>query len=131
MDWDVSTVPDPQDPATFAASKLDWSERSEPPHAELLDLTTRLLEVRRTYPEFTDPRFDAGTAQSDNEGGWLLLERGSMTLAVNFANRPTTVPGIDGELSPVIVLGEVETAGTEVRLGPYSALAAQTPQPPR
>ena len=26
MDWDLATVPDPQDPATFERSKLDWSE---------------------------------------------------------------------------------------------------------
>jgi maltooligosyltrehalose trehalohydrolase len=131
MDWDLSTVPDPLDPATFATSKLDWSEPSRPANAELLDLTTRLLEIRKSYPDFTDPRFDAGAAESDDEAGWLLLERGSMTLVVNFADRPTTVPGVERELSPVLVLGEVEVAGTEVRLGPYSALAAQAPQPPR
>jgi maltooligosyltrehalose trehalohydrolase len=131
MEWDTSTVPDPQDPATFATSKLDWSELTEPPRSELLDLTTRLLKIRRTYPDFTDPRFDAGRAESDDEAGWLLLERGSTTLVVNFGDRSATVPVVGRELSPVIVLGKVEVADGKVRLGPYSALAAQTPQPPR
>jgi maltooligosyltrehalose trehalohydrolase len=130
MDWDLSTVPDPQDPATFAASKLDWSELSRSSHAEQLELITRLLEIRRTYPDFTDPSFDAGRAESDDEAGWLLLERGLMTLVVNFGDRPATV-GVERELSPVIVLGEVDVADVEVRLGPHSGLAAQTPQPPR
>ena len=31
MGWDPSVVPDPQDPATFERSKLDWSELSERP----------------------------------------------------------------------------------------------------
>jgi maltooligosyltrehalose trehalohydrolase len=131
MEWDTSAVPDPQDPATFAASKLDWSELTEPPQSQLLDLTTRLLKIRRTYPDFTDPRFDAGRAESDDEVGWLLLERGSTTLVVNFGDRPATVPVVERELSPVIVLGDSQVADGEVRLGPYSALAAQTPQPPR
>ena len=26
MDWDLSAVPDPQDPKTFLDAKLDWSE---------------------------------------------------------------------------------------------------------
>ena len=130
MDWDLSTVPDPQDPATFAASKLDWSEVSLPRQSKLLDLTTRLLEIRKTYPDFTDPRFDAGRAESDDEAGWLLLERGSVILLVNFADRPATV-GVERELSPVITLGEVEVSDGEVRLGPYGALAAQSPAPLR
>jgi maltooligosyltrehalose trehalohydrolase len=131
MDWDLGTVPDPQDPATFAASKLDWSEPSRPQHAELLGLTTRLLEIRKTYPDFTDPSFESGSAESDDDAGWLLLERGSMTLLVNFRDRPATVDGLTRELSPVIVLGDAEVAAGEVRLGPYSGLAAQTHQPPR
>ena len=34
MDWDLSQVPDPQDPATFQRSKLDWDELEEPVHAD-------------------------------------------------------------------------------------------------
>ena len=33
MGWDTETILDPQDPATFAASKLDWSEVHEGRHA--------------------------------------------------------------------------------------------------
>ena len=36
--WAEADVPDPQDPATFERSKLDWSERGKPGHAEILDL---------------------------------------------------------------------------------------------
>lgn len=128
MDWDTSFVPDPQDPETFASSKLDWAELTAPRQSGLLELTTRLLEIRRTYPDFTDPRFDAGTAHCDDGGGWLLLERGTMTMVVNFSAAPTTVAATR-ELVPVITLGEVEVSDGEVRLGPHSGLAAQTPPP--
>ena len=126
MDWDTSTVPDPQDPATFLASKLDWSEPEQAAHAEMLGLTTKLLELRRTYPDFTDPRFDQGRAVSDDDHGWLLIERGEMSMVVNFGGEPTEVP-IERILEPVLVLGEVEVADDCVRLGPHSALAARTP----
>jgi maltooligosyltrehalose trehalohydrolase len=126
MDWDTSTVPDPQDPATFLASKLDWSEPEQSPHAELLELTTKLVELRRTYPDFTDPRFDQGRAVSDDEHGWLLIERGEMTVVINFRAGSTEVP-IDRTLESVLDLGEVEVTEDSVRLGPHSALAARTP----
>ncbi|MFB3816462.1 MAG: malto-oligosyltrehalose trehalohydrolase [Candidatus Methylomirabilales bacterium] len=43
-------VPDPQDPATFAASRLDWDLRARPPHAEVLAFYRRLLALRREHP---------------------------------------------------------------------------------
>jgi maltooligosyltrehalose trehalohydrolase len=124
MDWDPSVVPDPQDPETFERSKLDWSELEQPQHAGLLALTTQLLEIRRTYPEFTDPRFDQGRALSDDQEGWLLLERGDMIMVVNFGDQPTEV-WVGRELEVLLILGEVEIRDETVHLGRHSALAAQ------
>jgi maltooligosyltrehalose trehalohydrolase len=42
-------IPDPQDPATFERSKLDWQERQQPPHAQSLALYTDLLRLRNTH----------------------------------------------------------------------------------
>jgi maltooligosyltrehalose trehalohydrolase len=42
-------IPDPQDPATFERSKLDWSERERPPHAQSLALYAELLRLRNTH----------------------------------------------------------------------------------
>ena len=125
MAWDTGSVPDPQDPQTFASAKLDWAELTEPDQAYLLGLTRRLLELRRSYPDLTDPRFDAGTAGWDDEAGWLRLERGTMTIAVNFSDAPTAVP-VSRKLDAVLELGEVKTTEGEVRLGPHSALVART-----
>lgn len=41
-----SRIPDPTERATFAASKIDWSERDRKPHREVLYDTRRLLNVR-------------------------------------------------------------------------------------
>ena len=40
-------IPDPNAPATFEASRLDWSEPEQPAHRAHLALVKRLLEIRR------------------------------------------------------------------------------------
>jgi maltooligosyltrehalose trehalohydrolase len=102
---------------------LNWSELEQAPHNELLDLSKRLISIRRSYPDFTDPRFDQGHAVSNDEAGWLLIERGNMILAVNFRNRPTEVD-VGRAVDPVITLGQIEIAGEVIKLGPHSAVAA-------
>ena len=37
MGWDASVVPDPQDPATFERSRLDWSELEDFRHSRMLE----------------------------------------------------------------------------------------------
>ncbi len=124
MAWDVSLIPDPQDPATFTSAKLDWDEVDQPGHADLLALTTRLIEIRHTYPDFTDPRFDQGKATSDDEAGWLLVERGTMVMMVNFADRPAEIAYV-GALNSVLQIGDVELAHGAVVLGAHSAVVAE------
>jgi maltooligosyltrehalose trehalohydrolase len=127
MEWGTSDVPDPQDPRTFEVSRLDWSEVEQSPHAELLALTKQLIDIRHMYPDFTDPRFDHGHAVSNDEHGWLLLERGNMIMVVNFHDRPTEL-NVGQAVEPVITIGEVEVAGEVVKLGPHSGLAADASQ---
>ena len=45
--WRPEDVPDPQDPATFEVSRLDWSELDRAPHAEVLAWHRELLRLRR------------------------------------------------------------------------------------
>ncbi|HSJ15009.1 MAG TPA: malto-oligosyltrehalose trehalohydrolase [Longimicrobiales bacterium] len=47
--WE-SEPPDPQAEATFRSAVLAWERRDHGPHAELLALYRRLLELRRTEP---------------------------------------------------------------------------------
>jgi maltooligosyltrehalose trehalohydrolase len=43
-------VPDPQDEETFLKSRLRWEERTRLPHAEVLELTTRMIALRKSDP---------------------------------------------------------------------------------
>ncbi len=45
-----AAIPDPQDPRTFARSCLQWDEAERDPHARMLRLYQRLLEIRHATP---------------------------------------------------------------------------------
>lgn len=97
MGWDESVVPNPQDPATFERSKLDWTEPSEGDHARLLRLYRDLATLRRSWPELTDPSFAALRAASAESatggrasGGVgaraFALGRGDLSVLVNLTD---------------------------------------------
>ncbi len=131
MGWDPAVVPDPQDPATFERSKLDWSELEGGRHAVLLDVYRRLAELRRRLPQLTDPAFTGVSATADEGTGVLTLRRGDLLLLVNFGDAAATVEA-RGELLFTTPTAAVPTreavmlpahAGALVRLdGPGSPL---------
>jgi maltooligosyltrehalose trehalohydrolase len=88
--WDPSTVPDPQDPATFDASKLDWSERESERGARMLATYRRLVELRRRHPELTDPSFASTTCSVEADGRGFAMRRGDLLVLVNFGDRDWT-----------------------------------------
>ena len=103
-------VPDPQDPATFARSKLT-RERDE----DLADLYARLLRVRRELPD------DDVVTDHDEVARWLTVDRGGYRLACNFADEAQDVPV--GERRGEVVLataGEPQVRDGAVRLAPRS-----------
>ncbi|RNM12455.1 malto-oligosyltrehalose trehalohydrolase [Nocardioides pocheonensis] len=92
MGWVPAVVPDPQDPATFERSKLDWSEPESGDHAVVLAAYRELLALRRSLPALTDPSFGALTCTVDEDARLFVLRRDDVVLAVNFGDRPASVP---------------------------------------
>ncbi len=90
--WGEADVPDPQDPATFSRSKLDWSELEKPEHHELLDFYRRLIALRRAHPGLTDPRLDQVTVAYDEDARWAVIRRGAYAVALNLAGAAQDVP---------------------------------------
>ena len=82
--WDPADVPDPQDPATFERSRLDWDEAGEEPHADLLAWYRQLLALRRSTAAVTDPRLELVRTCYDEDDGWLALHRGPITVTCNL-----------------------------------------------
>jgi maltooligosyltrehalose trehalohydrolase len=97
MGWDPSIVPDPQDPATFERSKLDWSELEEYEHSRMLELYQQLAALRRALPELTDPSFSATSCTADEQTRLFRLRRGGIEIVVNFGHEPQRVD-LTGEL---------------------------------
>ncbi|HWJ11928.1 MAG TPA: malto-oligosyltrehalose trehalohydrolase [Nocardioides sp.] len=104
MGWDPEVVPDPQDPATFARSKLDWDEAAGGRHARVLAGYRRLAALRREHAELTDPRF--GTADVDEDARRLRLDRGSLAVHVNLGEEPWEI----GDATVLFATAEPEAA---------------------
>jgi maltooligosyltrehalose trehalohydrolase len=96
MGWDPAVVPDPQDPATYDRSHLDWSEVGTGRHAVVLEAYRRLGALRRELPELTDPRLDAVSCDVDEDRRVLVLRRGRVVVAVNFGDAEASIdlPGL-------------------------------------
>jgi maltooligosyltrehalose trehalohydrolase len=88
-------IPDPNDPATFEASRLRWDERDTPPHAQLLALVRELLALRRQH---LVPRLrgmtrggrycvDADLLRVD----WMLADGARWQLLAHFGAQPADV----------------------------------------
>jgi maltooligosyltrehalose trehalohydrolase len=91
--WDPSEIPDPQDPATFERSKLDWAEVAKEPHAGLLDWHRRLLALRRRLPALSCGDLATVAVAYDEEAQWLVLARGpAVRVVVNLAAEAQVVP---------------------------------------
>jgi len=90
--WAATDVPDPQDPATFARSKLDWSQPCEKPHQDILAWYRELIALRRSRPELTDPRLDRVRADHDDQDRWIVVHRGRLRIAANLSQSPQRLP---------------------------------------
>jgi maltooligosyltrehalose trehalohydrolase len=128
--WDPESVPDPQDPATFERSRLDWSERDLPRHREMLDWYRSLVALRRATPDLRDGRLERVRTRFDETARTLVVQRGSVTLVANLDERPRHV---ELEAPGPLMLGSepgIELEGGRLRL-PAASCAVLGPAPPR
>ena len=127
MGWDPSVVPDPQDPATFERSKLNWSETSGGRHARMLEVYRQLASLRRGRPELTDPSFASVSCTADEETRLFRMRRGDLEVVVNFGEDPAKVD-LEGPADLLFATGEgVSLAGAQLSLPAHAgALVAPT-----
>jgi maltooligosyltrehalose trehalohydrolase len=82
-------VPDPQAPATFERSQLDWAEREREPHASVLAWYRELIAYRTAHPAVHDGSRPAVTL--DEHEGWIAVAHGSTRLVANLGPVERTV----------------------------------------
>ncbi|MET8366288.1 malto-oligosyltrehalose trehalohydrolase [Micromonospora sp. NPDC005194] len=92
--WAEAEVPDPQDPETFVRSRLDWAELDKPEHREMLAFYQRLIGLRRSVADLSDPRMHEVSVQHGDQ--YLLMRRGETLVVANFAGRGqgVSLPGV-------------------------------------
>ncbi|MEV4824180.1 malto-oligosyltrehalose trehalohydrolase [Micromonospora sp. NPDC049274] len=92
--WPEGDVPDPQDPQTFVRSRLDWAELDKPEHASMLAFYQRLIALRRSCSDLSDPRLHAVSVQHGDQ--FLLMRRGDTLVVANLAGRGqgVSLPGV-------------------------------------
>jgi maltooligosyltrehalose trehalohydrolase len=90
--WDPDEIPDPQARETFERSKLNWAELTVGEHADLLNWHIQLIRLRQSEPVLGDGRLDRLAIQFDEKARWFVLERESIGVFVNLANRPQNFP---------------------------------------
>ncbi len=123
--WRPEDVPDPQAEATFLASRLDWEEVRRPRHAGLLDWYRRLLALRRSLPELSDPRLESVQAWAEEEEGTLVMRRGSLLVLVNLSGEPRRLLEGDAELLAASAEGVIVDDG--VLLPPDAVAIVRVP----
>jgi maltooligosyltrehalose trehalohydrolase len=107
-------VPDPQDPATHAASILRWKEIDEPQHREMLDWYRQLMGLRASYPELTNGRLGDVSVDFNSDAGWMRVRRGRIVLAFNIGLREAEVELADEDAA--LVLAGAGSMGLTPRL---------------
>jgi maltooligosyltrehalose trehalohydrolase len=91
------TVPNPQELETFARSKLNWSELSESPHAEIYQWYRQLIRLRH------DRRGRTKAAVTvDAKAGSLKFIHGDVLCVFNFSALPQRVRMPRGEWDLVL-----------------------------
>ena len=90
--WDPEQVPDPQNPATFERSKLDWSEVHQQPHASILQWHKDLIALRRSQPSLTSGRMHEVDVQFDERARWFSVRRGNVQVTCNLAADRQALP---------------------------------------
>jgi maltooligosyltrehalose trehalohydrolase len=97
------TIPDPNAPGTFAASKIDWSRPETPEGGARLARTRRMLETRASevVPLLRGAGGDAGKVLVAEDGALLVrwrLNGGTLTLRANLGVAPAALPAAPGRV---------------------------------
>jgi maltooligosyltrehalose trehalohydrolase len=115
--WDADEIPDPQDPATFERSKLNWDEIDDAEHGRLRRVYQQLIALRHNEPDLADPWLDDLRVDYDEKQRWIVMYRGSLAVVCNLGTEAVDVP-VAGEV--VMAWGEPEADLKTSRLEGHS-----------
>jgi maltooligosyltrehalose trehalohydrolase len=118
--WKPSDIPDPQSLESFQRSKLDWDERSKPSHAAMLDWYRTLIAFRHANHDLTNPDLTLVHVRFSEEEKWLVMERGSVTVAFSLAQDPVQLQVRPGSSIALRSATDIDLNGSALTLPPDS-----------
>jgi maltooligosyltrehalose trehalohydrolase len=89
-------------------------------HADTLSLYRELIALRRAELDLADPRLDQVIVDFDEDRGWMIIDRGSPIVVVNFADHPTMLPVASSEV--LLSSGITAVDGAQVELAAHAAV---------
>ncbi len=116
----VAEVPDLPGRPTVVRSRLDWAELDKPEHREMYDFYRRLIALRKSRPDLSDPRLSRIDVRHGNQ--FLVLRRGECLVVANLAGKPQRInlPGMVRTVLLATAIG-VSVMRDGIELPPESA----------
>lgn len=118
-------IPDPQDPATFERSRLNWDERDQPPHARVRTLHREALRLRATLdPAAASGSIGAAEIAAIDAGAVFMRRRqrdgGALLVIVRLSGAgPARVPvGLHASLDAAPLTRVLDTEAPEMAADP-------------
>jgi len=96
--WRPEDVPDPQDEATFARSRLRWGELSSAEHAEMLAWYRSLIALRGNHPGLGCGPLGDVSVDFETDQQWLVMKRAVAGVAVGINLGESRVLRLAGEV---------------------------------
>jgi 1,4-alpha-glucan branching enzyme len=98
-----ATIPDPNAIETFERSRLDWSEREHPPHAQMLEHVRTLLRIRGLHVTARINDVIPGASSFDARGQalhvrWPLRGGGALAMDANLGDAEARIETASSEL---------------------------------
>jgi len=115
-------VPDPQAPATFYKSQLNWDEIKQPVHQDLLAWYRRIIALKASAIR---PVSQAAIVSYGEAAPWLSFVLGDLCVAVNFASQP--VPFVLPKGNWRMLLSSSDQAPSATRLAAYETQILRKP----
>lgn len=117
-------IPDPNDQATFASSRIDWDARFTAEGSEWLAFVEGLLRVRRSeiMPYLAGARGNSGRIVSEFGGGLAIdwqLGGARLALRANLSEAPAVLPEAAGRT--IYTIGNF---GPDAKLGSFAVRVA-------
>ena len=96
---------------------LNWDEIDEGDHGRLRRIYRELIALRHNEPDLADPWLDNLGVDYDEDRRWIVLRRGSLSIACNLGAEAVDVP-VTGEM--VLAWGEPQAGQESTRLDGHS-----------